>query len=247
MARLALLSDIHSNLPALEACVEAAHEAGADRFVLLGDYVGYGGDPVRVMERVMDLVADGAVAILGNHDDMGANFDDEMTELAASAANWTRDQLDPEQRAFLEHLPYFVKDGDRLYVHGDASEPKAWHYVTGARSAAVSLSASPARITFSGHVHRPAIFAEDCQREPIRYTPAAGMPVPLMRSRRWHVTLGSVGQPRDGDPDACWALFDTETDEITFERTAYDIDAAAASILAAGLPTGLARRLYLGI
>lgn len=119
--------------------------------------------------------------------------------------------------------------------------------MTGARSAAVSLSASPARITFSGHVHRPAIFAEDCQREPIRHTPAAGVPVPLMRSRRWHVTLGAVGQPRDGDPDACWALFDTDTNEITFERTAYDIDAAAASILAAGLPTGLARRLYLGV
>lgn len=247
MARIALLSDIHSNLPALEACVEAAEEAGADRFVLLGDYVGYGGDPGRVLDRVMELVGAGAVAIRGNHDDMGANFDAEMTELAASAANWTRRQLAPDQLAFLDALPMSVEEDDRLYVHGDASDPAAWHYVTGPSSAATSLSATRARVTFSGHVHRPAIFADGAGRLPLRHTPAPGIPVPLLPSRRWHVVLGAVGQPRDGDPDASWALYDTASGEITFERTVYDIDAAASAILAAGLPTGLARRLYLGV
>jgi diadenosine tetraphosphatase ApaH/serine/threonine PP2A family protein phosphatase len=247
MALIALLSDIHSNLSALEVCVEAAEAAGVDRFVLLGDYVGYGGDPGPVLERVIELVGDGAIAIRGNHDDMGADFDSEMNELAASAANWTRRQLAPDQLAFLDALPMSAREDDRLYVHGDASDPAAWHYVTGPSSAAISLAASPARITFSGHVHKPAIFAHDPVRPPLRHTPAPGVPVPLMASRRWHVVLGAVGQPRDGDPDASWALFDTGTSEITFERTAYDIDRAASAILAAGLPTGLARRLYQGI
>jgi diadenosine tetraphosphatase ApaH/serine/threonine PP2A family protein phosphatase len=246
MALIAFLTDIHSNLPALEACIAAAEEAGAERFVLLGDFVGYGGQPGAVLDRVMELVRDGAIAVRGNHDDMTADFDREMNPVAASAANWTRAQLTSVQRAFLDALPYRIEDGERLYVHADASEPRAWKYVTGPMSAATSLRGCDARVTFCGHVHQPALYAALPDSPPVHHTPLTGVPVPLIRSRRWHVVLGAVGQPRDGDPDASWALYDTKTDEITFERAEYDVDAAAAAIHAAGLPPGLARRLYEG-
>ena len=133
--RLALLSDIHANLPALEACLAAAQALGAERLVFLGDFVGYGPDPEAVVRRVQPLIASGAIGILGNHDAATFQGDSSMNSMAAAAIAWTRQQLSPDSIAFLKSLPLEVNDGAHMFVHADASNPSAWNYVTDAEMA----------------------------------------------------------------------------------------------------------------
>jgi diadenosine tetraphosphatase ApaH/serine/threonine PP2A family protein phosphatase len=243
---IALFGDIHANLQAFEACLIDAREQGATRFVFLGDFVGYGGDPDAVLSIVQDMCAKGAVAVKGNHDDMAGDFDRDMTPYAAQAANWTRRQLTASQRAFLDALPLAITEEDRLYVHADATAPQKWRYVTNSECARDSLQASEARIIFSGHVHMPAIYGLSADGSIARFIPQHDCPVPLLLTRRWQVVLPSVGQPRDENPLSGYALFDPATREITFRRLPYDIDAAAARICEVGLPQGLANRLHKG-
>lgn len=242
----AILSDIHGNLEAFEACLADARRRGAERFVFLGDYVGYGADPGPVLDRVMSLVEAGAPAILGNHDAAVAGSDDAMNPLAQAAIRWTRGQLSPAQRGFLESLPLRFEESEYLFVHANAWNPAGWAYVVGRPQAERSLAASPLRITFCGHVHVPALYQQAPGRPACHHRPVAGTPVPLLRQRRWLVVLGAVGQPRDGSAAACYALLRPDEAELTFIRVPYDIDAAARKILAAGLPPQLAERLYHG-
>jgi diadenosine tetraphosphatase ApaH/serine/threonine PP2A family protein phosphatase len=243
---IALMGDIHANLQAFEAVMEDARDKGARRFGLLGDYVGYGGDPESVLDRVMDLVDKGASAVRGNHDDMAADFDREMNPTAARAANWTRDRLRADQRDFLDTLPLTHREGDRLHVHADASAPERWRYVNGVASAGASLAATDARVVVCGHVHEPAMYAATADGRHARHKPQPGQIIPLLASRRWHIVLPSVGQPRDGDPTAGYALLSDDGGEVTFHRVPYDIEAAAAAIRRAELPAGLAARLFKG-
>jgi diadenosine tetraphosphatase ApaH/serine/threonine PP2A family protein phosphatase len=244
---IALLSDIHANLQALEACLDDAANQGVSRFVLLGDYVGYGGDPVAVLDRVQDLVEDGALAIKGNHDDMSCDFSRQMNPTAASAANWTREQLSPAQHDFLDSLPMSLREDDRLYVHSEASAPAKWRYVTDCDTARLSLAGDEARIIFGGHVHQPTIYSLGRDDKMTKFKPTDGDVVPLLSSRRWQVVIPSVGQPRDGNPLSGYALFDTKTDDLMIRRVPYDIDAAATQIMTSDLPAGLASRLYRGL
>jgi diadenosine tetraphosphatase ApaH/serine/threonine PP2A family protein phosphatase len=241
---IALLTDIHANAQAFAACLAHARAAGATRFVLLGDFVGYGGEPGVVVDQVAELVAAGALAVRGNHDAATAEAD--MNPDAATSARWTAGQLSPAQRQFLNDLPLVVRDDDRLYVHADASAPAKWRYVRDADSAALSLAATDARLVFCGHAHSPALYALGAPGKATSFKPSAGMATPLLRQRRWHVVLGSVGQPRNGDSAASYALFDPHAHEIVFQRVGYDIAAAARAIRAAGLPDALAERLYVG-
>lgn len=246
MRVIALFGDIHSNIQALEACLEDAEAHGVTRHVFLGDFVGYGGDPGKVLAKIEALVSDGAVAVKGNHDDMASDFDREMNETAASAANWTRSQLSRDQQAFLDALPMLVEDEDRLYVHADASAPEKWRYVTDCASAQLSLEGTQSRIVICGHVHQPAIYGQASDGSISRFVPGDEAKVPLLSSRRWHVVLPSVGQPRDGNPLAGYGLYDPVSRQLEFRRLPYDIDGAAASIRAAGLPGRLADRLHVG-
>jgi len=243
---LALLSDLHANLQAVEACLAHARAAGAERFAILGDIVGYGADPQAVTDLVMGLASEGALVLRGNHDEMTGDPRLEMNPPAAAAALWTRGQLQPAQKAFLEGLPLAVEDGDRLYVHADASAPARWRYVHDAAAAKRSLDATEARVVICGHVHDPALYAAQAGGKTVAFRPHAGRSTPLLASRRWHVVLGSVGQPRNGDPAASYALYDTASGDITFQRAPYDVSAAAARIRAAGLPAILADRLFEG-
>jgi diadenosine tetraphosphatase ApaH/serine/threonine PP2A family protein phosphatase len=244
---IALLGDIHANLQAFEAVVEDARDKGATGFALLGDYVGYGGDPCAVLERVMDLAADGAPAVRGNHDDMAADFDREMNPTAAYAASWTRNELSHGQRDFLDSLPLTIAQGERLYVHADASEPARWRYVHSVEAAQTSLTAASGfRVVVCGHVHEAAMYAQTLDGRIARHRPQPGFPIPLLPSRRWHIVLPSVGQPRDGDTTAGYAMLDTAGQEVSFHRVPYDIEGAAAAIRKAGLPEGLAARLFKG-
>ena len=245
--RIAVMSDIHGNREAFAACLEHAARAGVEHYVFLGDLVGYGADPVWVLQTVMALVARGAVAVLGNHDRAVFRRDSGLSPRAQAVIAWTRSKLDSEAEAFLRARPLTVEEEDRLYVHADASAPTRWRYVTGPEEAERSLKATQARVTLCGHVHVPRLFGQTATDRISGFTPAPGVPVPLARPRRWVAVLGSVGQPRDGNPDACYGLLDTGRSELGWMRVRYDVAAAAAKIRAAGLPQTLADRLADGL
>lgn len=243
---IALLSDIHANREAFETCLEAVAGHGADRLVLLGDIVGYGADPEWCLDKARRLIEGGAIALRGNHDDAASRTMQSMTSNASIAIEWTRTRLDADARGFLGMLPMRVDDEDRLYVHSEASAPAAWRYVLDTEDAMRHLAACDARVSFCGHTHRPALHGLSTMGRVASFTPAAAEPIPLAVERRWLAVMGSVGQPRDGDPAAAYGLYDTATCEFRLCRVPYDVETAAGKILAAGLPEALALRLYHG-
>ncbi len=243
---IALFADIHANRQAFEACLAAARERGAERFVLLGDYVGYGADPEWTVTTVMDLVSKGAVAVLGNHDNAVGDTGESLNVEAQVAMEWTRGELGVPERRFLADLPLTAEDEGRFYVHADASRPRSWIYVADLAEAARSIGATPAHLSFCGHIHRPALYSMSITGKMTAFIPTTDVAVQLLPGRRWLAVLGSVGQPRDGNPAAAYLMLDTARREITWCRTAYDIEAAAARIRDKGLPPRLAERLFIG-
>lgn len=244
--RVALFTDIHGNRQAFEVCLAQSRDHGAERIVLLGDYVGYGGDPEWCVDTVGELVGRGAIALRGNHDDAIGGSVAGMNPVAAAALLWTRERLDAGQRRFLAALPLTKEAHDCLFVHADASRPERWNYVTNALEAARSMAATDRAVTICGHVHEPALFSLADRNRLTAETPFAGVAITFTPGRKWLVVLGAVGQPRDGDPRACWAMLDTERRELTLHRVAYDIEAAADAIRRQGLPRQLADRLFVG-
>ena len=244
--RLAVFADIHANRQAFSACLEAARARGAERIVCLGDIVGYGADPEWAVDTVMDLVERGAIAVRGNHDNAIGIPSENMNAVAQAAIEWTRGRLSGPQRQFLAELPLTRQEDDRLYVHSEASHPARWRYVQGTSDAARSLEATAAHVTFCGHIHQPALYSMSAAAKMTSFVPTSDVPVQLLGGRRWLAVIGSVGQPRDGNPAAAFAMFDTETREITFCRAPYDVEAAADKIRANGLPHWLADRLSTG-
>lgn len=244
--RLAIFADIHANRPAFSACLEAARAKGAERMVCLGDIVGYGADPEWAADAVMGLAAAGAPVVLGNHDNAIATVAETMNAEAQAAIEWTRGRLSAPQRQFLAGLPYTIAEETRLYVHSEASSPQRWRYVRDAPDAGRSMIATSAHVTFCGHIHRPALYSMSSTAKMTSFVPVAGVPVQLLRGRQWLAVLGSVGQPRDGNPAASFAMFDTDKSEITYWRVPYDVTEAADRIRANGLPSWLADRLLIG-
>ena len=250
--KLALLSDIHANLQAFDACLADARARGATQFALLGDLVGYGADPAPVVERVMAMAADGAWVLKGNHDALAcrppAVAGDALGEMTAA---WTHAQLSETQRRFLDELPLLHRDGSTLLVHASVDSPERWHYVHDGRGAGESLAAATEiaadiRHVFGGHVHRQMLYYQGQGRGLLEFVPTPGAAIPVPAHRRWVATIGSVGQPRDGRQEAMYALFDRDAARLTFARVAYDHAAAAAAIRAAGLPDFFAERLSRG-
>jgi diadenosine tetraphosphatase ApaH/serine/threonine PP2A family protein phosphatase len=244
---LALFADIHANRPAFAACLEAARARGTERFILIGDYVGYGADPEWTVETVMGLVEQGALAVRGNHDQAIGTPSETMNAEAQAAIEWTRGRLDAGQRRFLAGLPLMLSEDDRLYVHSEASQPPRWRYVRSTTDAARSIAATDSKITFCGHIHRPALFSMSVTAKMTNFVPTTGVPVQLLVGRHWLAVLGSVGQPRDGNPAASFVTFDTASREITYCRVPYDVEAAAQRIRDNGLPLWLADRLSVGM
>lgn len=254
--RIAFMADIHANREALEACLAHAQEQHADRLVFLGDYVNYGADPESVVATLMDHVEKGGIALRGNHDAAVGERGGTMTSPAEIALEWTRNELGPAHRAFLAGLPLTHAEDGFQCMHADASAPSRWSYITDSEDAARALRSTTERLTLCGHVHKPALYnvpessgATGAGRaaRTTAFRPVAGIPVPLLPRRRWLAIVGSVGQPRDGNPAAAYALVDTARAEITTFRVAYDVDAAAGKIRAAGLPAVLADRLRRGL
>ncbi|MBR1137618.1 MAG: metallophosphoesterase family protein [Bradyrhizobium sp.] len=243
---LAIFTDIHANRQAFAACLEAARARGADRLICLGDIVGYGADPEWSVDTVMEMVAAGGLAVRGNHDNAVSTASETMNAEAQAAMEWTRGRLSAEQRRFLAELPMSIGDDDRLFVHAEASSPPRWRYVQSSADAARSMIATEAQVTFCGHIHRPALYSMSATAKMTSFTPTANMPIQLLRGRQWLAVVGSVGQPRDGDPAASFVTFDTKSRELTYCRVPYDVEAAAQRIRDNGLPPWLAQRLSMG-
>jgi predicted phosphodiesterase len=248
--RWAILSDIHGNRQALQACLAHAEGQGIDRYAFLGDLVGYGADPGAVVDQVIEMVGQGAVALRGNHDEMAVNPPQKLQTLGESTAGWTHQQLSPTQRAFLESLPLIVQVDHTLFVHATVEAPQEWRYVYETEAAGLSLDAAVAldgvRYVFGGHVHQQALFFRGADDGLLPFVPTPGVPIPVSPHRYWLATVGSVGQPRDGNPRAMYTVFDDKAHRLVFYRVEYDIYAAASAIRRAGLGAFFADRLEVG-
>jgi diadenosine tetraphosphatase ApaH/serine/threonine PP2A family protein phosphatase len=234
--KLALLSDIHSNLEALDAVLGALPEV--DRILVLGDIVGYGPDPNDVIRRLQSVKAR---AVRGNHDQ--AMLDPSMLEQfnphAAAAGRWTLDVLTHDSLAYLEELPLYGRLGRHRAVHGSPRKPYIWEYILDELQALEILVRLGERYCFFGHTHLPRIFTESGEQ-----VPEGSDWIELPRSAL--VNPGSVGQPRDGNPDAAFAVVDLSLPAVRFGRAPYDVAATQAKIREVGLPEVEAARLALG-
>ncbi len=250
MAVLAILADIHANLEALEAVLADARACGATRFAALGDIIGFGGAPVACAERVRDL---GAIALRGNHEaallspSLFAPFPavQRMTER-------TRALLPPDLFKWLTTLPLTAGAEGMPLVHASFAEPARWGRLRRAEDAAANFAAtSPAPLAFFGHTHRPTLFRQSAEGvvtlEPVTYDAGGSLTLRPAAGERYLVNPGSVGQPRDNDPRAAYALVDTATHALTLRRVPYDTARAAAATLAMGLPERFAAALQQGV
>jgi diadenosine tetraphosphatase ApaH/serine/threonine PP2A family protein phosphatase len=245
--KTALITDLHANREAVESVLAHARQQGVDKYAFLGDFVGYGADPGWVVDMLREHMAQGALAVMGNHDAavvMGPTL--AMVPAAREVVAWTRQRLSAEQIDFLATLPFTATDGDCLYVHANAYSPEEWGYIQGRTEAVRSMHATDRRYTFCGHVHEPRLFHLTGTGKAGEFIPVGGVPIPLSPQRQWLVVPGSAGQPRDGNPAACYATFETDTSTLTFHRVPYDYELAGDKIRAAGLPQRLAERLHDG-
>ena len=245
--RIALLSDIHGNLQALHACLADAHARGAERFVFLGDFVGYGADPHGVVDVITEYVAQGAVAVRGNHDEAIHGSSIYMNEMAMTAIDYAKQVLTQPQMLFLRNLPMIVHEDTCCFVHASAASPEKYPYVDSPSAAQRCAEASESPHTFCGHVHEQRLYFAATGPRMTLFRPTAGVAVPVPAHRRWVILIGSVGQPRDRNPLAAYAIFDSERVTITFYRVPYDHQAAAARIREVGLPESIAYRVESGI
>ncbi len=241
--RYAFLGDIHGNTDALNRVLESVHSQSIDKIVCLGDIVGYGAEPVQCLDMIRALNCD---VIAGNHDwaAVGKISIDCFNAYAKAAALWTREQLNDEQREWLANRPLVLTYEHCAVAHGTFHQPDQFNYIQTVFDAEQSFEALrklPAMIGFLGHSHVPVGFFDT---DPITYT--LDPQIPIDDDAATIINAGSVGQPRDENNKASWALYDTEARLVTINRIEYDIDAAAEKIRAAGLPEILAARLYQG-
>ncbi|HWH39036.1 MAG TPA: metallophosphoesterase family protein [Usitatibacter sp.] len=244
---LAVMADIHANLEALSACLAHARAAGAERFAFLGDIVGYGADPDAVTDIVMEHARHGAVVVKGNHEEGLHGAPASRTSAATAAIDWTRERLTRRHTEFLHALPACVREGEACFVHASAESPERWYYVDSALVAERCALAAATSFTFAGHVHEQRLFVAGASDRMAPFTPPAGIDIPLRPDRACVVIVGSVGQPRDGNPAAGYVIADLEHRLLRFQRVPYDHFAAARKVRAAGLPESLAYRLERGM
>jgi len=238
---IAVLSDIHGNLEALDAVLEDARRENDETLICLGDVVGYGADPNVCVERVTDQMK---ATVLGNHDAAARDLSqaDSFNEVAREAIRWTQEQLTAENLARLNALPLeHVQDRAR-FVHASPDDPPAWHYILTEQEAWNAFQACPEPVCFVGHSHVPLRVLLNGGRLEVLDGPV----LQLRPGVRALVNVGSVGQPRDGDWRAAYALFDPARGRVVARRVEYDLQTASTKILKAGLPEILARRLAQG-
>lgn len=238
--RYAILGDIHGNLEALTAVVAAARENGVDRFLSVGDIVGYNPNPRECMSILSDLET---LVVRGNHDEYAARSENltGFNPVAAAAILWTREELTDEEREYLGHLDLIQAVDDFVIVHATLDRPGDWGYILERHAAEASFVHQEPAVCFFGHTHVPLVFQHAGSVKAgfyrrIRIQPGA----------QYLVNVGSVGQPRDGDPRAAYVIYDTEAQVVELQRVPYDLETTQRKIRDNELPERLALRLEVG-
>jgi diadenosine tetraphosphatase ApaH/serine/threonine PP2A family protein phosphatase len=232
--RFAIISDIHSNLEALNKALAIIDSRSIDSIVCLGDIVGYGANPNECVEIVAKRCS---TILLGNHD--AAALDQSVaksfTTYARLSAEWTSENLLPAHKDFLKSLPLTELKEGAFLVHASPFEPSEWYYIISLADARNAFGYFAEQICFVGHSHLPGVFGEMSMRQQVQ------------RGERFIANVGSVGQPRDGNPNLSFGIFDTERWTYENVRASYDIKTASEKIVSAGLPQALADRLWSGV
>jgi putative phosphoesterase len=232
--KLAIISDIHSNLEALQAVLAHIDSMNVSAVYCLGDIVGYGANPDECVEVMRSR---NIQSVAGNHDKavIGEISVEYFSEAARRGVEWTRSNISSRNIEFLSGLSYQLQVDNALLVHSSPDSPESFRYLFDQDDAEESFGVLKETICFVGHTHRPTIFCED------------GITQILDRGKRYIVNVGSVGQPRDGNWRSCFALYDTEQFSVNYIRVDYDVESTIQKIIAAGLPKKLADRLLIGI
>ena len=231
--RIAIISDVHSNLEALEKALSIISARHVDNTVCLGDITGYGANPNECLSLVRQNTQ---YILLGNHDEASVNptMTEDFNPFARAAAEWTSAQLTDENKDVIRKLPYTLELEGLLFVHSSPYQPHEWHYIITPADARDNFAHYEEPICFVGHSHVPAIFCEDIWTKQV------------IDGKKFIVNVGSVGQPRDGDPRLSFGIMDTGTWRYENVRSEYDVMKASAKIRKAGLPKPLADRILVG-
>jgi len=238
--RYAILSDIHGNYDALKAVLRALESQKIDAYACLGDIVGYGPQPAECLHEIQKYAS---VVVAGNHDLAACDKLNicSFNVLAREAILWTRSRLAEADLQYLGNLPLQERIDLCQLVHGSLYAPELFDYVQSAYDASLSMARMDTPVCFVGHSHVPITFLE---QETIGYS--LETVIPVLHDQKAIVNVGSVGQPRDKDPRACYAVYDTEEQQVTICRTPYDIDSVVGKMREAGLPSSLSERLRVG-
>ncbi len=238
--KYAIFGDIHGNIDALNTVMEDARENECEKFVCLGDIVGYNAAPGECLDLIRDL---DCPVVRGNHDhycSTDASLDD-FHPLAAKVITWTREKLSEDQIQFLRDLKYSRTVGGFTIVHSTLDMPDKWGYVFEELEAETHFNYQTTAVCFHGHTHVPLFFEKSTGVRRDFYTT-----IKIGLGKKYFINIGSVGQPRDGDPRAAYVIYDTKKKEVELRRVEYDIAAAQQKIRDAGLPERLALRLEKG-
>lgn len=240
--RYGIFSDIHSNLEALDAIIGAYRKEKIDRYLCVGDVVGYASSPKECIEKIRMLAM---ITVAGNHDWASVNLisTDYFNPLAKEAVFWTQRNLDEEGRYFLEHLMLVYKNEDLTMVHGTLDEPGDFNYMTDGYIASRTFELLETNICFVGHTHVPGVFVKSKDGH-IQYQEGSNMDI--KEDNKYIINVGSVGQPRDGNPKAAYCIYDTKKRNVQIKRISYDTQTARKKIIAEGLPIFLGERLLVG-
>lgn len=241
ISRIAVFSDIHGNLQALQAVLKAIENEDVDKSFCCGDIVGYGGNPNECVEIIRNL---GCPVVVGNHDYAALELTsiDYFNDVARAAIMWTAKVLTEENAQFLKSLPFTFTDNDCYFVHASPRMPEDWNYIITMGEAELNFHYFDQKFCFIGHSHQPFIVEQkgsqlNCPRSPV---------FKVNDNARYLINVGSVGQPRDRDPRACYTIFDLEKNLIEIKRIEYDVAGAQRAILDNNLPRELAERLAYG-
>ncbi len=240
--RYGVFSDIHSNLEALDAIIGVYREEKIDRYLCVGDIVGYATSPKECIERVRML---STITVAGNHDQASVNLfsTDYFNPFAKEAVYWTMCNLDEQGRYFLEALPLVYKNEDLTLVHGTLDGPGDFNYMTDGYIASKTFELLETDICFVGHTHVPGVFIKS-KNSHIEYRESGN--IDIKEGNKYIINVGSVGQPRDGNPKAAYCIYDTDKKNAEIKRLSYDIQITRKRIIDEGLPRFLGERLLVG-
>ena len=239
--KYAIFGDIHGNQEALEACVAVMAAEKVDRYICLGDIIGYGSNPLECLKIVEAL--NPMIIVAGNHDFavIGRTTSDYFNPFAKNAVEWTRSQLTQEYIDKIGSWKLTDKFDGATVVHSTLDEPEKWGYILTSQDAICTFRLLENNICFIGHSHIPIILEQNVTILPIQQTSYK-----LKNNCKYIINAGSVGQPRDGNPRSCFVIYDSDTHSIQYKRVSYDIEKAQMKIINAGLPEILAERLGYG-